>query len=131
MLGKILSFISKPITQYLKNRGEVKKAKHTRDIAIIDNQARLASDKQNNNHSWEMASLQDKDKWLRWFSFFLFTTPIILVVVSPEHGELVFVRLKEVPDWMLTIWFSMISGVWGISALKDAVPQLIAGFRKK
>ena len=130
MLGKILSFISKPVTQYLKNRGEIKKAEHTRDIAIIDNQSRLAADKQNNNHSWEMASLQDKDKWLRWFSFFLFTTPILLVVVSPEQGQLVFERLKEVPDWMLTIWFSMISGVWGISALKDAIPQLIHGFRK-
>lgn len=127
----IIGSLLKPVDTWLKNRGERQKAKHKRDIAIIDNQARLAREIQSHNASWEMASLADKDISLRWVSFLMFTFPIILVVISPEHGKLVFERLKLVPEWMLYIWFLMISGVWGIARLKDAVPQLIAGMRGK
>ncbi|MEY8198686.1 MAG: hypothetical protein RPS47_05555, partial [Colwellia sp.] len=79
-----ISFISAPVTQWLKNRGEVKAAKHTRKLAVINNQARLATDEQSNNHEWEMANLQDKDNALRWCSFWLFALPIVITVISPE-----------------------------------------------
>ena len=131
MWGEVLGFISKPITTWIQGRNEINVAKHQRDLAVINNQARLATEKQEYNAAWEMASLQDKDKGLRWFSFILFTFPIVIMVVAPNYGLEVFARLESVPEWMMQIWFYMISGVWGIAILKDAVPQIVAGFRKK
>ena len=130
ILTPILGFLTEPVKGYFKNRKELKLAKHTRDLAVINNQARLAQDKQSNNHAWEMASLQDKDKFLRYLSFFLFTSPILIAVGSPETATELFERLKEIPSWLLQIWFYMIAGVWGIASIKDSVPQIIASFRK-
>jgi hypothetical protein len=128
-----LSFISAPITQWIKNRGEEKAAKHTRKLAVINNQARLATDTQSNNHEWEMANLQDKDNALRWCSFWLFALPIVITVISPEWGAKIFTNLKIVPEWFVQTLIAMIGGIWGMTELKKAAPQFISaiqGLRK-
>ena len=130
MIKEFFSFLSSPVTQWLKNKGEVKAAKHTRQIAVINNQARLATDEQSNNHEWEMANLQDKDNALRWCSFWLFALPILLTVICPEHGAVVFENLELVPQWWVKVFVSMIGGIWGIVELKKAAPQFIAAFRR-
>lgn len=126
----IFDFISKPITQWLENRGEVKAAKHTRELAIINNQSRLANDTASYNHEWEMASLGNHDKALRWCSFWIFALPILITVISPETGKEIFTNLDFVPDWFKTVFISMIGGIWGIVELKKAIPQIAAAFRK-
>ena len=123
-------FISSPLTQWIKNRGEVKIAKHTRTLAVINNQARLASDIQSNNHEWEMASLQNQDTSLRWCSFWLFALPILITVISPEYGAVIWVNLELVPEWFVTVFIAMIGGIWGIVELKKAIPQITAAFKK-
>ena len=128
-MGKFFSFISKPLTVWLKNRGETKAAKHTRGLAVINNQARLANDVQSNNHEWEMASLQDKDNALRWFSFCLFALPIIITILAPEYGAEIFENLTIVPEWFFQTLIAMIGGVWGMTELKKAAPQFIAAVR--
>ena len=133
MFKDIFSFISTPLTQWLKNSGEVKAAKHERKLAVINNQARLATDEQSNNHEWEMANLQDKDNALRWCSFWLFALPIVITVISPEWGAKIFTNLKIVPEWFVQTLIAMIGGIWGMTELKKAAPQFIAaiqGLRK-
>ncbi len=116
---------------YFKRKSEKTTAKHKRDLAVINNQARLAMSEKEFNHQWEMANLQDKDDFLRNISFFLFTSPIIIVVIWPEYGTQMFERLNTVPEWLLQIWFYMIAGVWGIAALKNNVSEIISNMRKK
>jgi hypothetical protein len=125
MIKELFSFITKPLTQWLKNRGEIAKAKHKRNLAVINNQARLASDEQSFNHEWEMASLQDKDKALRYISFLLFSLPIIITVLLPEYGKTIFANLENVPDWWVKTFIAINGGIWGIVELKNAAPQLI------
>jgi hypothetical protein len=128
-----LSFITAPVTQWLKNKGKEKAAKHKRKLAVINNQTRLASDEQSNNHEWEMANLQDKDNALRWCSFWLFALPIVITVISPEWGAKIFTNLKIVPEWFVQTLIAMIGGIWGMTELKKAAPQFIAaiqGLRK-
>ncbi len=127
------SWISKPVTALINGVVEIKKAKHTRKLAVINNQARLATDKQSNNHEWEMANLQDKDNALRWCSFWLFALPIVITVISPEWGAKIFTNLKIVPEWFVQTLIAMIGGIWGMTELKKAAPQFIAaiqGLRK-
>lgn len=126
----MFDFISKPLTQWFKNRGEVNTAKHARELAVINNQARLASDEASHNHEWEMASLKNQDTSLRWCSFWLFALPILITVISPEYGAIIWENLGLVPQWFKTVFISMIGGIWGIVELKKAIPQIAAAFKK-
>ena len=126
----ILDFISNPLTQWFKNKGEIKAAKHTRELAVINNQARLASDTESHNHEWEMASLKNQDTSLRWCSFWLFALPILITVIAPEYGAIIWANLALVPQWFVTVFISMIGGIWGIVELKKAIPQITAAFKK-
>ena len=66
IIGSILSPIIGGVRDYVQTGQEIKKAEK-------ENRARLMRDKQSNNHDWEMASLADKDKWLRRISFSMFS----------------------------------------------------------
>ena len=125
------SWISKPVTAVINGFVDIKKAKHARKLAVINNQARLASDKESNNHEWEMASLQDKDNGLRWCSFWLFALPVVVTVITPEYGAEIFTNLEIVPEWFFQTLIAMIGGIWGITELKKAAPQFIAAIRGK
>lgn len=116
--------------QWLTNRKEKQQAKHNRELAIINNQARLAQSEKDHNHAWEMASLQDKDKFLRVFSYFMFTSPILITVISPEHGGQIFTNLKIVPNWLVQSWIAINGGVWGIASLKNVVPEFAHNLKR-
>lgn len=127
---KLFGALLSPFKSFFEKKKDIALAKHERDMAILQSQARIAQDKLAFDHAWEMASLQDKDKGLRYLSFIMFTSPILVAVVSPLHGVELFDRLELVPDWILQIWFYMIAGIWGIASLKDTVPQIIQSMRR-
>ena len=77
-----------------------------------------------------MASLKNKDNALRWVSFWLFALPVVITVIAPEYGAVIFKNLDLVPDWFVRVLISMIGGIWGIVELKKAVPQIVAAWKK-
>ncbi len=130
MTWEWLGGIFAPVKQWLKNRAAEKQAEHERNLAVIQNQARLAQSEKDYNHEWEMANLQDKDKGLRYFSYAMFTAPIVITVISPAHGKEIFANLENVPPWLVQTWIAINGGVWGISSLKNVVPSVIGNIRK-
>ena len=127
---KFLSGIFAPITTAIDYYGQIKKAEKDRDLAVINNQARLAQSTADNNHDWEMQSIRDKDKTLRFFSYSMFTAPILITVVSPEQGAVIFKNLENVPPWLVQTWVAINGAVWGIASLKNVVPQFVGQFRR-
>lgn len=127
---KFLGGIFAPITTAIDHYGQIKMAEKNRDLAVINNQARLAQSTTDNNHNWEMQSIRDKDKFLRVFSFSMFTAPILITVISPEHGAAIFKNLEGVPPWLVQTWVAINGAVWGIASLKNVVPQFIGEFRR-
>lgn len=116
--------------QWLENRKEKTQAKHKRELAVINNQARLAQSEKEHNHAWELASLQDKDKLLRFISYFMFTSPIMITVVSPQHGAEIFTNLDSVPPWLVQSWVAINGAVWGIASLKNVVPEFAHNWKR-
>lgn len=99
--------------------------------AIEDNKARLARSKNSNNHEWEMASLQDKDRWLRRISFIIFVWPITpIAALRPDWVIAYYDALSPIPEWNLQIIMIMIGGIWGVSELKNSLPALVGGIKK-
>lgn len=129
MIMNFLGLLVAPIKVWLETLKEKAQAKATLDLAVLSNKARLATDKLSNNHDWEMASLQDKDKGLRYISYSIFALPILMTVVSPEQGALIFKNLELVPDWWVKTFISINGGVWGIIELKRAAPALISAIK--
>lgn len=127
--GRMWSLLIEPIKIWLTTRKEKQQAKAQRDIAVINNQARLASDEQSNNHDWEMANLADKDKGLRYISYSMISLPILITVLAPERGQAIFNNLELVPDWWVQIFIAINGGVWGIVELKRAAPALISAVK--
>jgi|TARA_R110002124_G_scaffold59277_1_gene163990 hypothetical protein len=127
MIGLIAGLV-KPlvggVVDYVTTGQEIKKAEK-------ENRARLMRDKQSNNHDWEMASLADKDKWLRRISFSMFSAPFVWALFDPVGVETYFtIALSSVPSWWLEMYGAMVGGVWGISALKNTMPALVGGVAK-
>jgi hypothetical protein len=127
---KFLGGIFAPITTAIDYYGQIKLAEKNRDLAVINNQARLAQSTTDNNHDWEMQSIRDKDKTLRFFSYSMFTAPILITVVSPEQGAAIFQNLENVPQWLVQTWVAINGAVWGIASLKNVVPQFVGQFRQ-
>lgn len=124
LLGGVLEPVVTGVKDYVMAKQDMKKAE-------IENKARLLRDTKSNNHEWEMANLQDKDKWLRRVSFAVFTAPLIWAGFDPNGVALYFqVALNAMPEWYVQIVLSMIGGIWGISVLKNSVPALVGGVVK-
>lgn len=124
-----VALLFEPIKIWLENRGKKAEAKAKLEIAVTNNRARLARDKETNNHDWEMASLADKDKGLRYVSYSIFALPILITVVHPGQGQEIFTNLELVPDWWVKTFVSINGGVWGIIELKRAAPALISAIK--
>lgn len=131
MIQALISPVANLAGSWLKNRAAKSKAKADLELAIIQNKTRLALSENEANHEWEMAQLQDKDKWLRWFSYSMFTAPILVMVVAPEYGKRIFENLEYVPSWLIEIWIALNGAVWGLSSLKGVVPSVIGSVRKR
>ena len=131
MLQSLIAPIANLAGTFIKNRAEKSMAKHKLELNVLENKARLALAEHEANSEWEMAQLQDKDKILRWFSYTMFTTPVIITVISPEWGKQIFQNLEYAPSWVVEVWIAMNGAVWGLSSLKNVVPSVVGSIRKK
>lgn len=126
MITLIGSLISDGINYFREKR----QAKHELKMSVIRNKQRLAEDEQTNNHDWEMATLENRDRFLRILSFCMFGLPLVITVVSPDTGSQIFNNLEQAPDWYVQTFIAINGGVWGIVELKNAAPQFINAIRQ-
>lgn len=125
----------KPVTDVFTswNDGRVKLKEKDLDIkmAVKENKARLLRDTGSNNHDWEMANLEDKDRWLRRISFGMFSSPFIWALFDPEGVKEYFdIALAAMPEWYIQLYAAMVGGVWGFAALKNSIPSIVGGIKK-
>lgn len=130
-----ISWIARPIIDGVKewNNGRVELKKKHMDIknAVAENKARLLRDVGSNNHEWEMANLEDKDRWLRRISFGMFSSPFIWALFDPDGVKEYFdIALAAMPEWYIQLYAAMVGGVWGFAALKNSIPSIVGGIKK-
>ena len=101
-------------------------AKQKQKTAEIENKARLLGDRESNNSSWEMAALAaDRLAWLRMFSFWLFTAPVLYTVYDPEQAEAVWLALETVPDWVIGVQMSITGFIWAAKPISNLGAAII------
>jgi len=107
-LGAIFSGLATLISSWF----DIKRAKN-------ENKARLLRDTESNNTAWEMASITHTPTGLRYVSFGIIYLPIIVTVISPEHGARIWVNLGLVPEHWITGSLMILGSVWGFSEVKN------------
>ncbi|OED34079.1 hypothetical protein AB832_08230 [Flavobacteriaceae bacterium (ex Bugula neritina AB1)] len=91
---------------------DIKKAKN-------ENTARLLRDKESNNTAWEMASITHTPTGLRYISFAIIYLPIIVTIISPEYGAMIWVNMELVPEYWVTGSLMVLGSIWGFSEVKN------------
>ena len=123
VVGSLVSALVGGVSDHFKDKRALKKAE-------VDNKIRLMQSEQSHNQDWEMASLQDKDKWLRRISFAIFILTITpIAAIAPEWIIEYYAALKVIPEWNLQLIMIMIGGIWGVAELKQSLPGIV-GFIK-
>lgn len=105
------------------------RVKQDREIkaAAAENTTRLLRDKETNNSAWEMAVLAGKDLWLQRACFAIFIFPFFWAIFDPKGVADYFTTvMAAMPEWYVQIVIGMVGSIWGISALKNTVPALVA-----
>jgi hypothetical protein len=132
MIPSIITGITDFVKTWYQGKLEKQRAQTQLDLAEYQNKARLMLDEQSNNHAWEMANLQDKDKWLRRISFFMFAAPFFVAIFFPEHIKIYFdTALADIPEWWQKTFVAINGAIWGLSSLKNVAPSVLDVFRKK
>ncbi len=130
MLG-ILTGIATLANTWFEGRNEKQKAKIELNRAEADNKIRLLRDINQYNKEWEIAQILDKDKFLRWLSFVLFSAPFIVALFDPQAVNYYFtIALAHVPTWWTKSFMSIVGAIWGLSSLKNITPAIINAFKK-
>lgn len=62
----------------------------------------------------KLERIKNASKFLRFYSYFLFSAPVVVTVIFPTHGALIWKNLENVPEWHLNIFLAMNSAIWVI-----------------
>ncbi|WP_287796257.1 hypothetical protein [Idiomarina sp.] len=103
------------VTDWLAGKREKAQAQTKAEIKQLDNAS-----------AWEIAALKGAGKFLRLVSYSMFGLPMVITVISPEHGQKIWDNLQTVPEWYLTTFISINGAVWGIAELKRPISAIMA-----
>ena len=127
----LLKPVTDVFTSWNDGRVKLKEKKMAVKMAIEDNKATLAASTETHNHDWEMANLEDRDRWLRRISFGMFSAPFVWALFDPVGVEAYFkTALASMPEWYIQLYAAMVGGVWGFAALKNSLPGIVGGVKK-
>lgn len=115
----LLTFLPDIIKEAFGYWKDKKKAKHTMQMAGIENRTRLLLSEQEANHEWEMKALETSPSGLKHMSFLLFAGPVVITVINPTYGAEIWQNLAHVPEGFMHIYYAITGAIWGVAALKD------------
>lgn len=59
--------------------------------------------------------VKNASKVLRFYSYFMFSAPIWVTVLFPDHGARIWTNLEAVPDWYKMTFLSMNGALWALA----------------
>ena len=117
----LLSDLIKGGFSFLNRRSERKQVAET-----LRNQ--LIASKDSHNHSWELAALQDEG-WelllIRLAAYLEVTVPVLITVLDPTLGTVVWQALTMVPSWVIGLKVTVFGWAFGSTPIKNAAAGLV------
>lgn len=124
MIGAVLQLgqtLIGGVTGYFQRKQQIKQS-------VADNKARLASDKQSHNQSWEMAQLENAG-WKDDVLFYAILGMYAYSAIDPIGAQQVFASWQNLPEWFLEITGWLVASVIGVKKIGDYLPATIMGIK--
>ncbi len=90
---------------------------------ITERKQEAEANEQSKRAEFRTTREQNASKFLRVFSYLMFSAPIILTVIAPEQGARVFANLENVPEWYINTFFAMNGAVWALAETKNILQK--------
>lgn len=112
ILSGILSFLSEPVTQYLKNKNRKEELKSAIDQKQLD----LVSQAQSYEQLWEIEQIRSGvHSWKDEYVTLVISIPAILSFVCPDIVLSGFKALEASPEWYQYTFLSVMLAAVGIN----------------
>lgn len=122
IIGNVIGGVLGIGKSYMSRKKEESEAKHALRLAELNNKCKLMQSSQEYNQTWEMNALKETGKFLKIFCFMMFSIPIVMNMFFPYFGldsTLMWVGLKQCPDWWVKIFTSACGAIWGCMELRN------------
>ncbi len=115
IFGPILGLVKTIAGGFMQNM----KAKQQLKAAVVTRKLEMIADKQQYNENWELAALQDSDRWIKRVSFLLLSAPLITAIFMPAQTQSYITHvLGTLPAWYTAAYMGMLSSIWAVKSLQ-------------
>lgn len=116
IFGPIIALVKTVAGGFMQNM----KAKQQLKAAVVTRKLEMISDKEKYNEAWELAALQDSDRWIKRLSFLLLSAPLITSIFLPAATQgYITHTLSTLPVWYTTAYMGMLSSIWAVKSLQS------------
>lgn len=118
-LGSIIAGALKmPFAPIVEMIGSAWKDHRAIKQAKVEGEVKFLATEQGNRHAWEIASITNTGRGLRWASFIMWSGPLVYGWFDPADAAMRITALFDAfPTWVISIQFAMIGGIWGVKEL--------------
>ncbi len=96
------------------------KAKQQLKAAVVTRKLEMIADTASYNEQWELAALQDSDRWIKRLSFLLLSAPLVTSIFLPAQTQGYITHiLGTLPVWYTTAYMGMLSSIWAVKSLQS------------
>ena len=116
LFGPIIGLVKTIAGGFMQNM----QAKQKLKAAVVVRKLEMIADKNSYNQQWELAALQDGDKWIKRLSFLMLSAPLITAVFMPGQTQSYITHtLSSLPVWYTTAYMGMLSSIWAVKSLQS------------
>lgn len=124
MILSMLSGIFGPITEWLKQKRELKILQAETDRQIAMQQLKMATEAAKADGVAANTRLKSTGRNFKYITFCMWFTPFVLGIVRPDAAAVIFQRLGEMPQWYASSCTLLMFAVWGISVSAPVVQSI-------
>lgn len=130
MFAAIATALITAISSSWGNYQERKAAEHQTNLSLELSKQKIIEQQVANEYALNTERLKSTGKLFKYFTFFMWFGPFIMVFVAPKEATEVFITLKLLPAWYIQSCIAIIFTVWSISVSKETIQTIFVNLGK-
>lgn len=115
------------VGRYLANRAAQIETAQTLALQVERDKFELSREIAQAAVDSEKNKLMATSQTFKMIVFFMLSAPIIVTIVSPNHGKAIFDSMSVVPSAYMQMYFLIIGVIWGLPVAGNAMTMVLGG----
>ena len=111
---------------YFSNKQEIKASEHKTRLILEESKQKAIAEKLKHEHILNIKRLGSTSRGFKYITFFLWYTPFVITIISPEHGDKIFNNLTSAPQWYIESCVTVFFTIWSIAVSRDTVQAMFS-----